>query len=104
YDLRTVILPKNKQEGYHFRYIQDRFLMEGLRKTKELKIDQKGTITSLTDFQTDPNSNRIAAQFYPVHIGEIGGLWGRILVFISGLIPLTLFITGLKLFVLKKKK
>ena len=104
YDLRTVILPKNKQEGYHFRYIQDRFQMEGLRKTKELKIDQKGSITSLTDFQTDPNSNRIAAQFYPVHIGEIGGLWGRILVFISGLIPITLFITGLKLFVLKKKK
>ena len=104
YDLRTVILPKNKQEGYHFRYIQDRFLMEGLRKTKELKIDQKGSITSLTDFQTDPNSNRIAAQFYPVHIGEIGGLWGRILVFISGLIPITLFITGLKLYLLKTKR
>ena len=104
YDLRTVILPKNKQEGYHFRYIQDRFLMEGLRKTKELKIDQKGSITSLTDFQTDPNSNRIAVQFYPVHIGEIGGLWGRILVFISGLIPITLFITGLKLYLLKTKR
>lgn len=104
YDLRAVILPKNMQDGYHFRYIQDRFLTAGLRKTKELKIDQKGTITSLTDFQIDSNSNRIAAQFYPVHIGEIGGLWGRVLVFISGLIPITLYITGLSLFVLKKKK
>jgi uncharacterized iron-regulated membrane protein len=78
--------------------------MSGLRKTKELKIDQKGSITSLTDFQTDPNSNRIAAQFYPVHIGELGGLWGRVMVFFSGLIPITLYITGLSLFVLKKKK
>ncbi|MBC8769115.1 PepSY domain-containing protein [Arenibacter sp. BSSL-BM3] len=104
YDLRAVILPKNIQDGYHFRYIQDRFLMEGPRKTKELKIDPKGTITSLTDFQTDSNSNRIVAQFYPVHIGEIAGLWGRILVFISGLIPITLFITGLKLYLLKTKR
>ncbi|MCK0147276.1 PepSY domain-containing protein [Arenibacter sp. F26102] len=104
YDLRAVILPKNKQEGYHFRYIEDRFLMAGLRKTKELKIDPTGTITSLTDFQTDSNGNRIAAQFYPVHIGEIGGLFGRILVFISGLIPIILYITGLRLYLLKKKK
>jgi uncharacterized iron-regulated membrane protein len=104
YDLRTIVFPNNEREGYHFRYIQNRFLMSGLRKTKELKIDQKGSITSLTDFQTDPNSNRIAAQFYPVHIGELGGLWGRVMVFFSGLIPITLYITGLSLFVLKKKK
>ena len=73
-------------------------------KKEDMKIDQKGTITSLTDFQTDSNSNRIAAQFYPIHIGEIGGVWGRILVFISGLIPITLFITGLKLYLLKTKR
>ncbi|MCM4174157.1 PepSY domain-containing protein [Arenibacter sp. TNZ] len=104
YDLRTVILPKNEQDEYHFRYIQDRFVMAGLRKTKELKSNSQGTIISLTDFQTDTSSNRIAAQFYPVHIGEIAGIWGRIIVFISGLIPITLYITGLRLYLLKGRK
>jgi uncharacterized iron-regulated membrane protein len=104
YDLRTVVLPKNEQDGYHFRYIQDRFLTAGLRKTKELKFDSQGTITSLTDFQTDLSINRISAQFYPVHIGEIAGILGRIIVFISGLIPVTLYITGLRLYLLKRKK
>jgi hypothetical protein len=104
YDLRTVILPKNEQDEYHFRYIQDRFVMAGLRKTKELKSNSQGTIISLTDFQTDTSSNRIAAQFYPVHIGEIAGIWGRIIVFISGLIPITLYITGLRLYLLKRRK
>lgn len=104
YDLRTIVLPKNEQDGFHFRYIQDRFLMVGLRKTKELKSDYQGNITSLTDFKTDLSSNRIAAQFYPVHIGEIAGMLGRIIVFISGLIPIILYITGLKLYLLKRKK
>ncbi len=104
YDLRAVILPKNKEDDYHFRYIKARFLTTGLRKTKELKLGAEGTITSLTDFKTDPNSNRIAAQFYPIHIGEIAGIWGRVLVFISGLIPVILYITGLRLYLLKGKK
>lgn len=104
YDLRSIILPKNDQDGYHFRYIQDRFLMAGLRKTKELKFDSQGNIASLTDFETDLSSNRIAAQFYPVHIGEIAGILGRIIVFISGLIPIILYISGLRLYLLKRKK
>lgn len=104
YDLRALILPKNTEDNYHFRYIKKRFISTGLRKTKELKLGPEGTITSLTDYDTDPNSQRIAAQFYPVHIGEIGGIWGRILVFMSGLIPITLYITGLKLYLIGKKK
>ncbi|RTE55319.1 PepSY domain-containing protein [Arenibacter aquaticus] len=104
YDLRALILPKNEADNYHFRYIKERFITTGTRKTKELKLGPEGRITSLTDYKTDPNSNRIAAQFYPVHIGEIAGIWGRILVFISGLIPVTLFITGLRLYLLKGKK
>lgn len=103
YDLRTIVLPKNDREGYHFRYIKNRFLTAGLRKTKELKSDSQGTINSLTEFQTDSNSHRIASQLYPVHIGEIAGIWGRTIVFISGLIPIILYITGLRLYLLKKK-
>lgn len=103
YDLRSLIFLNDAEKGYRFRYIKDRFLMSGLRKTKELRLDTEHTITRYTDYETTVNSNKIAAQFYPIHIGEIAGIWGRILVFISGFIPVILFVTGLRFYLFRKK-
>ncbi|MCX2679122.1 PepSY-associated TM helix domain-containing protein [Galbibacter sp. EGI 63066] len=104
YALRAIYFPQDKTAPYRFRYIEDRYIKAGLRKTKEVEISAKGEITTLSDFRFDSNSNRIAAQFYPIHIGEIAGVYGRILVFISGLVPLVLFITGFRMYRLKKSK
>ncbi|CAH8282338.1 putative iron-regulated membrane protein [Mariniflexile fucanivorans] len=104
YALRAIYFPKDKTDKYRLRYIKNRFIKAGYRKTKEVEITKKGDITTLSDFRFDSNSNRIAAQFYPIHIGEIAGVFGRILVFISGVVPLVLFITGFRMYRLKKKK
>ncbi|MDX1365194.1 MAG: PepSY-associated TM helix domain-containing protein, partial [Arenibacter latericius] len=94
YTLRAIYFPCKNNKDFHFRYIQDRFIEPRFRRSKELKITKTDEVLSLTEFHTDLNSNKIAAQFYPVHTGEIPGIFGRLLVFISGLVPITLYITG----------
>jgi len=102
YVLRAIYYPKEANGFYKFRYIESRFITQGLRKTKELTIGSNKKIISLTDYRDDTTSHRMAAQFYPVHIGEIAGTFGRILVFIAGLIPVTLYITGFRIYRSKK--
>lgn len=104
YALWAIYFPQDKTGKYRLRYINSRSIKAGYRKAKEVEINEKGEITTLSDFRFDSNSNRIAAQFYPIHIGEIAGVFGRILVFISGLVPLLLFVTGIRMYMLKKKK
>ncbi|WP_150451816.1 PepSY-associated TM helix domain-containing protein [Arenibacter lacus] len=103
YALRAIYFPKDGTDSYHFRYIQGRFISPGLRKSKELKITEANQVISETSYELAPNSDKIALQFYPIHTGEIAGLAGRILVFISGLVPLILYITGIRMYWFKKK-
>lgn len=104
YALSAIYFPKDSTSSYRFRYIKDRFIKAGFRKTKEVELSPDGKTTTLSDFKFDTNSNRIAAQFYPIHIGEIAGLLGRVLVFISGFVPILLFITGFKVYKRKCKR
>lgn len=104
YALWAIHFPKEATGNYRLRYIKERFIEAGLRRTKEVEIDTKGNADILSDFRTDPNSNRIATQFYPVHMGEIIGLGGRILLFLSGMVPSLLFITGINMYRRKGKR
>ncbi|RXJ45731.1 PepSY-associated TM helix domain-containing protein [Gelidibacter gilvus] len=104
YSLRAIYLPKDPNDTHQFRYIKDRFIGPGLRKTKELKLDQNDKVISVTAFDSDPISEQISSQMYPIHIGEIAGSLGRVLVFISGFVPIILFITGLRFYYFKKNK
>ncbi len=104
YVIWAIYFPLEKTEPYKIRYIRERNIESGPRRTKEMTLDTSGAITTLSDYGTDTNSQRIAAQFYPIHIGEMAGTPGRILVFVSGMVPLILFITGLRIYMSKRKK
>ncbi len=47
---------------------------------------------------------QIADMKYPLHIGTIAGISGRIVIFISGLVPVILFITGVYTWWCRRKK
>ncbi len=104
YALWAIYYPQNANEDYRFRYIKNRYIVPGLRKTKEQILITDHGMTTLADYGNSTLSNRIAAQFYPIHIGEIAGTFGRILVFISGLVPITLYITGIRIYLSKKRR
>lgn len=103
YKLRAVYFPTSSTGNYRFRYISNRAIKAGLRKTKELEINQAYHVVSVNDFNHAPRSEKIAGQVYPVHIGEIIGITGRIFVFISGFIPMLLLITGYRFFRARKR-
>lgn len=104
YDIWAIHFPTVDSKEYRIRFIEDSSIQSGLRKTKEVRITNKGQVLVLSDYKSESFSNRMASQFYPIHIGEIAGILGRILVFISGLIPIMLFITGLKIYKAKRFK
>lgn len=104
YVLRAVIFPKAAGEGYQFRYIRQRAINAGLRRVKELKINRTGEQLSLTQFHTDALSDKILAQMYPIHIGEIAGGFGRLLVFIAGWVPAILLISGIRFYLFRKRE
>lgn len=94
YKLRAVYFPVETSGAYRLRYVKNRFISAGLRQTKEVLINQNLKAETFSEYQQNPLSEKIAAQAYPIHIGEMFGLFGRILVFITGFIPAILLITG----------
>ncbi|MBN7816876.1 PepSY domain-containing protein [Algoriphagus sp. YJ13C] len=97
YFIRAIYFPVDGNGKYKIRLIERREIQTGLRKTKEMELHQNGSVLTLSDFPNDPLSLQMAGQFYPIHIGEIGGIVGRFLVFISGFIPLVLLVSGWKI-------
>ena len=102
YHLRAIYFPNQSDEVYRLRLIEHRQIHSGLRKTKEMEWHPEGGLITLSDYTSDPASLRIVGQFYPIHIGEFLGLIGRVLVFLSGLAPAVLLITGWRIFRSKK--
>ena len=94
YKLRAVYFPQDSTGNFRFRYIGERKLNPGLRKTKEIVIDQNHNVMLFTDYHKSMISDKISNQMYPVHLGEFFGVFGRMLVFITGFIPGILLVTG----------
>ena len=98
YKLRAVYFPTEASGHYRFRYIKDRVITAGLRKTKQVQINQNYEVIMSTDFRQSQLSEKIVAQVYPIHIGETLGLFGWMLVFITGFIPTILSTTGYRFY------
>lgn len=103
YYLRAVYFPTNDNNNFKYRYVNHREMTSGLRKTKEITTNENNIITSFSDYNSDLLSEKITAQMYVFHLGEIAGFLGRFLIFLSGFVPLTLLITGLRFYLSGKK-
>ncbi|MGV3504010.1 MAG: PepSY-associated TM helix domain-containing protein [Adhaeribacter sp.] len=75
------------------------------RATSQLFLDQySGRVLGTLAFADKNLGQRVRATFYPVHVGSIGGLPGRIIAFISCIAGFTFPITGLILWLNRLKK
>jgi uncharacterized iron-regulated membrane protein len=75
------------------------------RATSQLFLDQySGQVLGTLAFADKNLGQRVRATFYPVHVGSIGGLPGRILAFICCVAGFTFPITGLILWLNRLKK
>ncbi|QMU27721.1 PepSY-associated TM helix domain-containing protein [Adhaeribacter radiodurans] len=75
------------------------------RATSQLFLDQySGAKIGQLLFQDKNLGQRVRSTFYPVHVGSIGGLPGRIIAFISCLAGFTFPITGVILWINRLRK
>jgi uncharacterized iron-regulated membrane protein len=75
------------------------------RASNQLFIDQYSGEKIGQQFYSDRNlGQRVRATFYPIHVGSIGGLAGRIIAFISCIAGFTFPITGVILWINRLKK
>lgn len=67
-------------------------------------ISQQGQVEKLRDYAGGNPAERFLAWLFPLHNGEALGLPGRIVVAAAGLAPALLFITGLSLWAIKRRR
>ena len=89
--LRSIELPRGEDGVFHLS-----MRTPGDINDRELWIDQyRGVVLHTKHPGTNTRADTFWSWLFPLHTGEAFGLPGRIVVFIAGLVPLILFITGL---------
>lgn len=103
YKLRAIYYPTEKRNNYRFRYVNNLEVSSGLRKTTDITTDSDLKIIKVSSYETTTLVNKIFSQMYPIHIGESLGIIHRLLLFFAGLIPVLLYITGLRYYFFRKQ-
>ncbi|PCH77389.1 MAG: peptidase [Flavobacteriaceae bacterium] len=103
YKLRAIYYPTDTKNNYRFRYINKLEVSSGLRKTTDIMTDSKLQIIKVTSCETATLADKIFRQMYPIHIGESLGIVHRLLVFFAGLIPVLLYVTGIRYYFFRKQ-
>ncbi len=99
----TLQAPKDAQGAYAVTVMPGDAAHE--RATDQLFFDQyTGTLIGKTRFADKNLGQRVRATFYPVHVGSIAGLPGRILAFLACVAGVTFPVTGVILWLNRLKK
>ena len=95
--------PKEPDAAFTINFMPQNAIHE--RANGQLYLDQySGKILGQLLFEDKNLGQRVRSTFYPVHVGSIGGLPGRIIAFISCIAGFTFPITGVILWLNRLKK
>lgn len=93
-ELRWVESPGNNKHNWRVVFYQAGEPSRRFSRTQVWVNPHDGKIIAVRDGLADSGGDTLLNWLHPLHNGEVFGLTGRILVFISGLLPLILFVTG----------
>lgn len=93
-ELRWVDVPGTGDGPIGIRLYQPKEPGRRFPKTKLWLDPYSGEILAIGDPQQNATGNSVLDWLHPLHSGEALGLAGRWLVFLSGFLPLLLFVTG----------
>ena len=92
--IRWIETPSDNKSTYKIMLYQKGEPSERFPKTI-VTIDQySGRILNIRDPVLSSYGDLFVRILHPLHSGEIGGIVGRCIVFVSGLLPLILYVTG----------
>lgn len=102
---RNIWFAEHNDDALVFGYQNSLTLHSGARRRAFIHANPfTGEVLSTYDPATLPRGAALAsAWLIPLHFGEFGGLFTRILWFIGGLLPLLLFITGIKMWLHRRR-
>ncbi|MBJ6118954.1 PepSY domain-containing protein [Pontibacter sp. BT310] len=97
YHKRNLIMPKDSADRVYFSVVNAAEVDAGPEYRPQVYIDQ---YTGKILFAYEPHTAQAGHQltrnwFVPIHFGEIGGWFTRILWFITGLMPAVLWVSGI---------
>ena len=102
-ELKWIGLPQQVGDAFQIGLRQP----EEVRRTSSDSIvwlDQySGAVLHVQDWREFTAGETVLAWFFPLHNGEAFGLTGRWIVFVSGFLPLILYVTALRLWWLKRQ-
>lgn len=94
-ELRWIESPGNNKHSWRVVFYQTGEPSRRFPRTQVWINPSNGNLIAVRNGLTDSTGDKILNWLHPLHNGEVFGLTGRLLVFISGLLPLILFVTGL---------
>jgi len=95
-DTATILVEVFKDEAIHYNIDYRFFDQTNLKEMPNHSIYGKYEHTDVAD--------KVIRMNYDIHIGSIGGIWGKILAFICSLISASLPVTGFTIWLGRKKK
>jgi uncharacterized iron-regulated membrane protein len=102
--IKWIETPNGETGSYRINLRQEGEPSQRFPKTN-LWLDQySGDILASRDIHNDSSGDTFLRWLHPLHSGQAFGLTGRIIICISGLLPLILFVTGLIRWQQKKRK
>jgi uncharacterized iron-regulated membrane protein len=92
-EIRRIAFPRSEEEAFLFRMRQpEEVHQNGMSMVYLNRYD--GELLRVDDALQAPLAGKLGQWLYPVHTGFIGDWWGRLIVFLVGLLPAVLFVTG----------
>jgi uncharacterized iron-regulated membrane protein len=90
-----LTMPSEKSPVYFVRLLQKGEVRSWSGTTAVWVDPADGRVVATYDALTAPLANRLYDAAFPLHNGEVGGLFGRLLVLLAGLSLPVLYVTGL---------
>ncbi|MEJ8757165.1 PepSY-associated TM helix domain-containing protein [Pontibacter sp. H259] len=97
YHKRNLIMPKDSADRVYFSVVNTAVVDAGPEYRPQLYIDQyTGKVLYAYEPHLSPAGRQLTRNwFVPIHFGEIGGWFTRILWFLTGLMPAILWVSGI---------
>ncbi len=93
-NVKWIDTPKGLSGSYRINLRQPGEPGQRFPKTNVWVDQYNGQIVSIRDVEKDSTGDTFIRWLHPLHSGQAFGLFGRIIICISGLVPLILYITG----------
>jgi len=102
-NLRWIETPDGSTGSYKITYYQPGEPSQRFPKSIIWLDQYSGQLLSIRNPKQEQLGDTLINWLHPLHNGEIAGMTGRVLVFISGFIPLILYVTGIMRWLQKRQ-